>query len=139
VESSAVGLRPLNELVPRPDLHRGVGRHRLKVHPGIGRRALTGARIGLLTGLCLAAIYLALGAVGTTDFDKSLGYSLLLVGFPTLFAVVPALEWMGLQGGTYQGVAALLTTLCLNSALWGAVLGVALGLAARLPWYRRDP
>ncbi|HVK01063.1 MAG TPA: hypothetical protein VM365_09345, partial [Gemmatimonadales bacterium] len=49
---------------------------------------------------------------------------------PTLFAVVPALEWMGLQGGTYQGVAVLLFTLCLNGALWGAVLGVALGLAA---------
>ena len=109
------------------------------MHPGIGRRALTGARIGLLTGLCLAAIYLALGVVGTTDFDKSLGYSLLLVGFPTLFAVVPALEWMGLQGGTYQGVAVLLFTLCLNGALWGAVLGVALGLAARLPRYRREP
>jgi hypothetical protein len=109
------------------------------MQPGIGRRALTGARIGLLTGLCLTAIYLALGVVGTTDFDKSLGYSLLLVGFPTLFAVVPAVEWMGLQGGTYQGVAALLITLCLNGALWGAVLGVALGLAARLPRYRREP
>ena len=64
------------------------------MRPGIGHAALKGAGIGLLTGLCLGAIYLALGAVGTTDFDKSLGYSLLLVGFPTLFAVVPALEWL---------------------------------------------
>lgn len=108
------------------------------MRPGIGHAALKGAGIGLLTGLCLGAIYLALGAVGTTDFDKSLGYSLLLVGFPTLFAVVPALEWLGLQGGTYEGVAALLITLCLNLALWGAALGAGLGLAARLPRNRRQ-
>ena len=105
---------------------------------GIGHRALKGARIGFLTGLCLAAIYLALGAVGTTDFGRSLGYSLLLVGFLMLFAVVPALEWLGLRGGASEGVAALLATLCLNLALWGAVLGAGLGLAARLPWNRRQ-
>ena len=106
---------------------------------GIRHRALKGARIGFLTGLCLAAIYIALGAMGTTDFGKSLGYSLLLVGFPMLFAVVPALEWLGLRGGTYEGVVALLVTFCLNLALWGVALGVALGLAARLPRNRREP
>jgi hypothetical protein len=109
------------------------------MQPGIGQRALKGARIGFLTGLCLAAIYVALGAVGTTDFGKSLGYSLLLVGFPTLFAVVPALEWLELQGGTSEGVAALLVTLCLNLALWGAAIGAGLGLAARFPRNRREP
>jgi hypothetical protein len=98
---------------------------------GVGRQALRGARIGLLAGLCLSVLYLALGAIGTTDFGKSLGYSLLLVGFPTLFAVVPVLEWLGLQGGAYQGVAALLLTLSLNGALWGAVLGTAVGLSKR--------
>ena len=107
------------------------------MQPGIAQRALRGARIGVLAGVCLAVIYFALGALGTTDFGKSLGYSLLLVGFPTLFAVVPALEWLGLEGGTYQGVAALLLTLSLNGALWGVVLGAAFGLAQRL--HRRQP
>jgi hypothetical protein len=107
------------------------------MQPGIARCALRGARTGVLAGLCLSVIYFALGEVGTTDFGKSLGYSLLLVGFPTLFAVVPALEWLGLEGGVYQGVAALLLTLSLNGALWGTVLGGAIGLAQRL--HRRQP
>jgi hypothetical protein len=87
-----------------------------------------GARIGALVGLCLAAVYLALLAMGDTESDKSLGFSLLFVGFPTLFAVVPALERLGLQGGTGEGVAVLLLTLSLNGALWGTVLGPAFGL-----------
>jgi hypothetical protein len=91
----------------------------------------------VLVGVCLAMIYFALGAVGTTDFGKSLGYSLLLVGFPTLFAVVPALEWLGLEGGNHQGTAAILLTLSLNGALWGAGLGAASGLAQRR--HRRRP
>jgi hypothetical protein len=107
------------------------------MQPGIAQLMLRGARIGAMVGLCLSIIYFALGALGTTDFGKSLGYSLLLVGFPTLFAVVPALEWLGLEGGTYQGVAALLLTLSLNGALWGAVFGTAFGLAQRL--HRRQP
>jgi hypothetical protein len=102
------------------------------MHPGLRHQALRGARLGLLAGLCLAALYAALGAIGTTDFDKSLGYSLLLLGFPTLFAVVPALHWLGLEGGTYEGVAALLVTLSLNGAMWGALLGAALGLGSLL-------
>jgi hypothetical protein len=107
------------------------------MQPRIAQLALRGARIGVLVGVCLAVIYFALGALGTTDFGKSLGYSLLLVGFPTLFAVVPALEWLGLEGGTYQGVAALLLTLSINGALWGAVLGASIGLAELL--HRRQP
>jgi hypothetical protein len=107
------------------------------MQPGIAQLALRGARTGVLVGMGLAVIYFALGALGTTDFGKSLGYSLLLVGFPTLFAVVPALEWLGLEGGTYQGVAALLLTLTLNGALWGAVLGTVIGFTKLL--HRRWP
>jgi hypothetical protein len=95
----------------------------------IGRRALRGARIGALVGLCLAAAYLALLSVGNTESDKSLAFSLLFVGFPTLFAVVPVLEWLGLQAGAREGVPVLLFTLSLNGALWGTMLGAALGLA----------
>jgi hypothetical protein len=54
---------------------------------------------------------------------------MLLVGFPTLFVVVPVLEALGLQGGPREGIAVLLLTLTLNGALWGAIIGVA---AARL-------
>jgi hypothetical protein len=102
------------------------------MHPGLRHQTLRGARLGLLAGLCLAALYVALGALGTTDFNKSLGYSLLLLGFPTLFAVVPALHWLGLEGGTHEGVAALLVTLSLNGAMWAALLGAALGLGSLL-------
>ena len=94
----------------------------------IGRQALRGAGIGGSAGLCLAAGYLALLAIGTTESDKSLAFSLLFVGFPTLFAVVPALEWLGLQGGSREGVAALLLTLSLNGVLWGTAIGATLGL-----------
>ena len=92
--------------------------------------ALKGAKIGFLAGLCLAALYLVIGALGDTELTKSLGFSLLLVGFPTLFAIVPALHWMGVQGGTHEGVAIILLTLSLNGALWGAVIGVAVTLGS---------
>ena len=95
----------------------------------IGRGTLKGGKIGFLAGLCLAALYLVIGALGDTELTKSLGFSLLLVGFPTLFAVVPALQWLGVQWGMREGVAALLLTLSLNGALWGAVVGAALSLA----------
>jgi len=103
------------------------------VRAAIWRGTLKGGRIGFLAGLCLAVLYVVIGALGDTELDKSLGFSLLLVGFPTLFAVVPALQWLGLQGGTREGVAVLLLTLSLNGALWGAVIGcaVALGSLAR--------
>ena len=96
----------------------------------IWRGILKGGRIGFLAGLCLAVLYVGIGALGDTELDKSLGFSLLLVGFPTLFAVVPALQWLGLQGGTREGVAVLLLTLSLNGALWGAVIGCAVALGS---------
>ena len=95
----------------------------------IGRGLLRGARIGVCIGLCLAALYAAIGALATTEFNKSLAFSLLFVGFPTLFAVVPALQWMGLQGGTREGIAVLLLTLAGNGFLWGAIIGALLGAA----------
>jgi hypothetical protein len=93
----------------------------------LGRRILKAARIGMLAGLCIAVVYAVLGAVGTTEMSKSLGFSLLLLGFPTLFAVVPLLQWLGLQGGTSEGIAVLLLTLSANGALWGAVVGAVVG------------
>jgi hypothetical protein len=96
----------------------------------IWRGTLKGARLGFLTGLCLAALYVVIGVVGDTELTKSLGFSLLLVGFPTLFAIVPALQWLGVQGGTREGVVILLLTLSLNSALWGAVIGAAVTLGS---------
>ncbi len=99
----------------------------------IWRGALNGARIGFLAGLGLAALYLVIYALGDTELDKSLGYSLLLVAFPTLFAVVPALQWLGLQGGSdWVGVVLLPLTLSLNTALWGAVIGVAVTVGKRI-------
>ena len=104
----------------------------------IWRGLLKGAKVGLLAGLCLAAPYLFIGALGDTELNKSLGFSLLLVGFPTLFPIVPALEWLGIQGGTREGVVLLLLTLSLNGALWGTVIGtvVTLGLLGRRKWLR---
>lgn len=89
---------------------------------------LKGAKMGFLAGLCLAALYLVIGALGDTELTKSLGFSLLLVGFPTFFAIVPALQWLEVQGGMGEGVAILLLTLSLNGALWGAVIGAAITL-----------
>jgi hypothetical protein len=97
----------------------------------IWRGTLKGAKVGLLTGLCLAALYAVIGALGDTELNKSLGFSLLLVGFPTLFAMVSALQWLGLQGGMREGVAVLLLTLSLNGALWGTVIGAAVTLGSR--------
>ena len=101
--------------------------------------ALKGAKIGFLAGLCLAALCLVIGALGDTELTKSLGFSLLLVGFPTLFAIVPALQWLGVQGGMREGVAIVLLTLSLNGALWGAVIGAIVTLASlgNRKWIRR--
>jgi hypothetical protein len=96
----------------------------------IWRGALKGAKVGFLAGLCLAALYVVIGALGDTELNKSLGFSLLLVGFPTLFATVSALQWLGLQGGTREGVVAVLLTLSLNGALWGTVIGAAVSLGS---------
>jgi len=108
------------------------------VHTGIRRSTLKGARIGLLTGLCLAVLYLVTLALADTELDKSIGFTLLLVGFPTLFAVVPLLGWLGLAGGQHEGVAMILLALPLNGAFWGTVLGavIALGSQAHMRWTR---
>jgi hypothetical protein len=100
------------------------------VNTEIWRGPLKGAKVGLLAGLCVSAPYLAIGALGNTEVNKSLGYSLLLVGFPTLFAIVPAIEWVGVQGGTREGVLLLLLTLSLNGVLWGTVIGTAVTLVS---------
>jgi hypothetical protein len=91
----------------------------------IWRGPFKGARIGLLAGLCLAVPYLIVGALGDVELGKSVGFSLLFVGFPTLFAIVPALQWLGIHGGTREGVVALLLTLSLNGVLGGTLIGTA--------------
>ena len=96
----------------------------------IRRGALKGAKIGFLTGLCAAVLYFVIGLLGGIELTKSLGFSLLLVGFPTFFAIVPALQWLGVQGGTHEWVTVLLLTLSLNGALWGAVIGLAVTLGS---------
>jgi hypothetical protein len=103
------------------------------------RGVVQGARTGLFTGLGLAVVYVVLGVLGDTEFTKSLGYSLLLVGFPTLFAVVPALQWLGLQGGTPEAVVALFFTLTLNGMLWGALIGAAVALRSLVHRKRIGP
>jgi hypothetical protein len=96
---------------------------------------LKAAKIGFLVGLCLAALCLVIGALGDTDLTKSLGFSLLLVGFPTFFAMVSALQWLGMQGGMREWVATVLLTLSLNGALWGALIGAAITM--RSPGHRK--
>src|SRR5262245_8454897 len=97
---------------------------------------LKGARAGIVTGLCLAALYLVIGALTDTEFNKSLAFSLLFVGFPTLFAVVPVLQWLGVQGGTREEVAILLLTLPLNGVLWGATGGAVAALGSVVKRHR---
>jgi hypothetical protein len=96
----------------------------------IRRGILKGAKIGFLTGLGLAALYVVIFLLGDTELTKSFGWSLLLVGFPTLFPIVSAIEWLGLQGGTSEGIIVVLLTLSLNGALWGAVIGFAVTFAS---------
>jgi hypothetical protein len=99
----------------------------------IGRRMLRGARIGLAAGLSLAGLYFALGVCGSAR-PEFLGYSLLAIGFPSVFAILPLLQWIGLQGGLRECVPLVLLALPLNGSLWGAVLGAMLTSPAR-----RDP
>jgi len=91
----------------------------------IGHRILRGARIGFIAGLCLAALYLGLG-VRPSELTEPLGYSLLLVGFPMVFAILPLLKWAGIQGGLGEYVPLVVLALCLNGILWGALLGAIL-------------
>jgi hypothetical protein len=48
---------------------------------------LRGARIGVLAGITLAVLYIALGT-RVNEFTELLGYSLVIVGFPALFAAI---------------------------------------------------
>lgn len=91
----------------------------------MGRRMLRGARIGLTAGLSLAGLYLVLGVCGSarTEF---LAYSLLAVGFPSVFAILPLLQWVGIQGGLGECVPLVLLALSLNGSLWGALVGAIL-------------
>jgi hypothetical protein len=81
-----------------------------------------------------------IGALGDTELTKFLGLSLLLVGFPTFFAIVSALQGLGIQGGMREWVAIVLLTLSLNGALWGAVIGAAgtLRSPGRRKWIRSE-
>jgi hypothetical protein len=59
-----------------------------------GRRMLRGARIGVLAGITLAVLYIALGT-RVNEFTELLGYSLVIVGFPALFAAIPVVQELG--------------------------------------------
>ena len=91
----------------------------------IGRRMWRGARIGLFAGIALAVLYVALGT-RVNEFTELLGYSLVIVGFPALFAAIPVVQELGLRGGLGEYAALVSLTFPLNGILWGAILGVAL-------------
>lgn len=102
----------------------------------IGRRMLRGAGLGLTAGLSLAGLYFVLGVCGSprTEF---LGYSLLAIGFPSVFVILPLLQWLGIEGGRGECVPLVLLALPLNGSLWGALLGVIL-TSPRSPGRRGD-
>ena len=95
----------------------------------IGRRMRRGARIGLLAGITLAVLYIALGT-RVNQFTELLGYSLGIVGFPALFAAIPVVQGLGLRGGLAEYAALVSLTFPLNGILWGAILGVVLSSPA---------
>ena len=90
-----------------------------------GRRIRRGAGIGALAGMALAALYIALGT-RVNEFTELLGYSLIIVGFPALFAAIPVVQASGLRGGLGEYAALVSLTLPLNGILWGSILGVVL-------------
>ena len=95
----------------------------------IGRRMRRGARIGVLAGITLAVLYIALGT-RVNEFTELLGYSLVIVGFPALFAAIPVVQELGLRGGLGEYAALVSLTFSLNGILWGAILGVVLSSPA---------
>ena len=95
----------------------------------IGRRMRRGARIGVLAGIALAALYVALGT-RVNEFAELLGYSLAIVGFPALFVAIPVVQALGLRGGLGEYAALVCLTFPLNGILWGAILGVLLSSPA---------
>jgi hypothetical protein len=98
-------------------LARGAPKRRRGIHRG--------AKIGLIVGVGLAVLYLALGA-RVNEFTELIGYSLLLVGFPTVFGILPVLKWLGIQGGMGEYVPLVSITLSVNGILWGALIGALL-------------
>jgi hypothetical protein len=88
-----------------------------------------GARIGVLAGIALAVLYIALGT-RVNEFTELLGYSLGIVGFPALFAAIPVVQALGLRGGLAEYAALVSLTFPLNGVLWGAILGVLLSAPA---------
>ena len=95
----------------------------------IGRRMWRGARIGVLAGITLAMLYIALGT-RVNEFTELLGYSLVIVGFPALFAAIPGVQEFGLRGGLAEYAVLVSLTFPLNGILWGAILGVVLSSPA---------
>ena len=95
----------------------------------IGRRMRRGARIGVLAGITLAVLYIALGT-RVNEFTELLGYSLAIVGFPALFAAIPVVQALGLRGGMGEYAALVSLTFPLNGILWGAILGLVLSSPA---------
>jgi hypothetical protein len=86
---------------------------------------LRGAIVGGAIGVGLAALYLVLGARGN-DLTQILAYSLVLIGFPAVFAVSSVVNWLGVQGGLSEYIGLVLLTLPLNGTLWGAILGATI-------------
>ena len=95
----------------------------------MGRRMRRGAKIGVLAGIALAALYIALGT-RVHEFTELLGYSLAIVGFPALFAAIPVVQASGLRGGMGEYAALVSLTFPLNGLLWGALLGILLSSPA---------
>jgi hypothetical protein len=95
----------------------------------IGRRMWRGAGIGVLAGITLALLYIALGT-RVNEFTELLGYSLVIVGFPALFAAIPVVQELGLRGGLGEYAALISLTFPLNGLLRGAILGVVLSSPA---------
>jgi hypothetical protein len=89
------------------------------------RRMRRGAGIGLLAGITLALLYIALGT-RVHQYTELLGYSVGVVGFPALFAAIPVVQASGLRGGLAEYAALVSLTFPLNGILWGAILGAVL-------------
>src|SRR5262245_4372219 len=89
------------------------------------RRMRRGAGIGLLVGIALALLYIALGT-RVTAYTELLGYSVGVIGFPALFAAIPVVQASGIRGGLGELAALVSITFPLNGILWGAILGAVL-------------
>jgi hypothetical protein len=79
--------------------------------------------------MTLAVLYIALGT-RVNEFTELLGYSLVIVGFPALFAAIPVVQGLGLRGGLGEYAVLVFLTFPLNGLLWGGILGVVLSSRA---------